>query len=409
MCANRLAHQTGRRTTNVRERNGNGKGRRQYGTGSVWQDDRGVWRGAVRLANGRRRTVTGTSERDARRKVDALRAEIESAAEDADAVRERWTLGDWLSHWIEDVAEDRAPNTVENRRWAQRHLEPLAQVKLTDLTTPMVDRFLKAKAAGTCKSESTLGRLRNVLAMALDAAIVYDLVDRNVARRASIPRQATASREGRALTPAEVAALLRVAREHRHEVIVVLGLYLGLRPGEICGLLWRHVDFDAGTVTIVQARRRNPGTGIEMTNAKARSERTLVAPEPVMDALRRHWQRQSRNHAVTPLRPPDDDLVVTSKSGRPLDARDHWAAVLRMGADAGIGRVIPYDLRHTCATAMVEAGVPLSNAADQLGHRNEAMLANTYRHRRRAPVAASSVLVEAYGAEPPAGPSRAVR
>jgi hypothetical protein len=53
--------------------------------------------------------------------------------------------------------------------------------------------------------------------------------------------------------------------------------------------------------------------------------------------------------------------------------------------------------------------VPLSNAADQLGHRNEAMLANTYRHRRRAPVAASSVLVEAYGAEPPAGPSRAVR
>jgi integrase len=236
--------------------------------------------------------------------------------------------------------------------------------------------------------------------MALDAARVSGYVERNVVRgQVSIPRGAAVSREARALEPDEATALLRAAREDRHEIIIVLGLYLGLRPAETCALRWESVDVEASTISIVSQRRRNPDRSVEMTAAKAGSERTLVAPAPVMDALRRHWirteQRRTRRRVVSMHRPASG-LVVTSRSGRPLDARDALAAIKRLGRAAGVGDLTVYDLRHTAATTMIDAGVPLSVAADQLGHKTEAMLAQTYRHKRRGAVSASAVLVDAY-------------
>src|SRR3954467_13400080 len=42
-------------------------------------------------------------------------------------------------------------------------------------------------------------------------------------------------------------------------------------------------------------------------------------------------------------------------------------------------------LRHTAASLMSDAGVPIEVAADQLGHRDTRMLSLHYRHRVRPP------------------------
>ena len=46
-----------------------------------------------------------------------------------------------------------------------------------------------------------------------------------------------------------------------------------------------------------------------------------------------------------------------------------------------MGHLAPNELRHSAASLLVEAGVPLQQVADMLGHKDIRMLAQTYRHK----------------------------
>ncbi|MGC8472583.1 MAG: tyrosine-type recombinase/integrase [Acidimicrobiales bacterium] len=55
----------------------------------------------------------------------------------------------------------------------------------------------------------------------------------------------------------------------------------------------------------------------------------------------------------------------------------------RLCATAGIDRITPYELRHSAASLLSDAGVPIETVADLLGHTTTQMLENVYRHRVR--------------------------
>jgi integrase len=367
---------------------------RDYGTGAVWQDrESGMWRGQL-VIDGRRRSVRASTKREVLRKLDALRDEAADSEDDSGA----YTVGEWLTRWVEEWAEGSA-NTEANRRWAITHLAPIQHRTVYLLTTEHVERVLTDKM-GEGLSRNSLVRIRTVLAMALDEAMRRRVVDYNVARLARIPKGARHAREGRALTADQAHALLEAAAEDRDEILVVLGLYLGLRPGEVCGLEWQDVDFDAGTVAVVQMRRREPDQSMSFTDPKAGSHRTLSAPRPVMAALERQRTRQ-KVERMAARDWQDFGLVATTRNGTPIDPSNHRRCVERMAGAAGIFMrppLTPNELRHTAATNMVDAGLTLSEVADQLGHANERMLTQTYRHKRRGAVGASAVLVDTYGA-----------
>jgi integrase len=65
-------------------------------------------------------------------------------------------------------------------------------------------------------------------------------------------------------TPAEIRLVLRAANNNRNGHLWYLALS-GLRRGEIAGLRWEDIDFEAGTIAItrnrVQAGARDVGTG----------------------------------------------------------------------------------------------------------------------------------------------------
>ena len=55
----------------------------------------------------------------------------------------------------------------------------------------------------------------------------------------------------------------------------------------------------------------------------------------------------------------------------------------RLCKKAGIERVTPYELRHSAASLLSDAGVPIEVLADLLGHSSTQMLEQVYRHRVR--------------------------
>ena len=347
-------------------------GRREHGKGQVRYDEaRRMWRGQVTI-DGKRRSVSGRTEGEARANLDKLLTAPET--DDAEGV---WTLGGWLGRWVDET--EGSANTVANRRWAIEHLKPLHKRHIDRLGALEVEAVLRAKQ-GDGLGRSSLVRIRTVLAMALDEALRHHLVGENIARVVRIPKGAHGTAERRALTPEETGRLLEAAALDAEGIVVPLGYYLGLRPGEVCGLTWSDIDLDAATLTVAQMRRREPDGSLTFCDPKAKSGRTFTHLRPeVLDALRRHKAAQAAAGLWS-----HTGLVVSTRTGTPIDPSNHRRALTRIAEAAGIfGGLTPNELRHTFATHFVSHGKSLTELSVAMGHKNERMAMLHYNHPGR--------------------------
>lgn len=362
-----------------------------YGEGSVYLDkSKGVYRGAVTI-NGVRRRVSGRTRSEALAALDELRTDMANAIPTGDETR----LATWIAWWLEFVGaarEDPSEATAYNYRWALAQASSLGGKRLRDLTTADIEALLrqlstrkpsKAKArAGRSGplGRSSLNRVRFALTEVLEEAVRRETIGRNVARHAKLPRNAKAPTPRRSLTPQEAENLLNAASGDGLEALVATMLYCGLRPGEVTGLTWDWVDFDDSTVTVRQSRKVLPDGTMVVGNTKAHSDRVQRMPEMVYDRLAAHKARQEQARRASKAW-EDNGLVFCNAIGRHIDPSNLRRDIRRLCKDAEIKPISPNELRHSAASLLVNAGVPLEEVADFLGHANVRMLAQTYRHR----------------------------
>jgi len=155
----------------------------------------------------------------------------------------------------------------------------------------------------------------------------------------------------RYLTRDEVAQLLRAARRSHWArwhlpLFILLGVYAGARHEAILSLRWPQVDLGHGLIDFNVPGRERTSKG-----------RALVPiPRPLLTFLRiAHARRRS------------DVGYVVEFHGAPIrSVRKAWKLAREA---AGLGpEVTPHILRHTCATWLVQAGVPFPKVARWLGH-----------------------------------------
>ena len=176
-----------------------------------------------------------------------------------------------------------------------------------------------------------------------------------------VPRPAHIQQTPGAWSDDQIAVYMAALRTHRHALALSLGLVLGLRRGEICGLRWTDIDFQRCQVNICNQRMRLDTGEIVDGPPKSRSSvRAVPVPAPLMDQLRR---RRQLSGYVCPLTP----------SG--LDAA-HRRLVHRLG--------LPYiplhGLRHTMATSVIRHGGDMRCLQLLLGHASYSTTANRYTH-----------------------------
>ena len=182
--------------------------------------------------------------------------------------------------------------------------------------------------------------------------------------------------------------------------LVVTGLMLGLRPGELCGLRWCDVDLDARAVHVRQSRTSERGAdGREVLRfgppKTAKSRRSLTMPAPVVAALQCQQALQARERLVAGTAWQDNDLVFANGIGDPFDPSNLRRMFARLTERAGLGPWHPNELRHSACSLLSAAGVALENVADVLGHDGTRMAARFYRHTVAPAVGAAVAPMEA--------------
>ncbi len=158
------------------------------------------------------------------------------------------------------------------------------------------------------------------------------------------------------------------------------------RPA-LLGLKWSD---RTGDVLHVQRSVKIEGGELILGETKTEaSNRPLRITQPVKDALKRHKarQRDERRYAESWT---DLDLIFPTSNGTLMDRHNYRRTLRRIVEKAEIGGSwTSHELRHTAISLLCDAGIPLEQVADQVGHTDIRMIQRTYRHRLGTPVDAA--------------------
>ena len=354
--------------------------RRGRGEGGITKRGDGRWMGQADLGwqdgKRRRKSLYGRTKGEVQAK---LRETLHRKAHGMPPVPEQETVGTFLRRWLDIKKEG-----VRQRTWTRyeqivrAHLLPnLDRIRLAQLTPQDVAECLRrVKVSG---SAYMARGARDVLRTALNQALRWELVSRNVAVLTDPPRHRT--REITPLTPRQAGTLLAAVTGHRLEALITVALGLGLRQGEALGLRWEEdVDLEAGQLSVQQTLVR-AGREPRFEEPKTdRSRRTITMPSVVAAALRRHRTRQLEEQLAAGPEWRQSGLVFTTPIGTPIDrGRLHgtFKAILR---SAGLPDIRYHDLRHTAATLLLVQGVDLRTIMATLGHSRISQTMDLYAH-----------------------------
>lgn len=346
-------------------------GRRLNNDGSVYRRALdGLWIGAASLGydeHGKllRKTVSARTKAEALAKLKKVQRQLDDGLPVPD---DRMTVNQLLDRWFDDVMRHQvAPNALDNyMSIAKIHLRPtFGRKRVSKLTTADVDSLVSEKLdAGL--STSTVRRIRSVLSAALDQAVRWGVVGRNVVSFTRGPKETRS--EGRTLTPEQARKLLDEVRGRRLEAFYITMLALGLRPGEALGLSWDAVDFKGKVLMVRKALKRERNQLVVGEVKTAKSRRSVNLPQPVVTALRAHKVRQAKERLVAGPGWTDTGLVFTTEIGTPIDPSNLRREFNEAFKKAGLGHWHPHELRHSAASIMLAQRVPLEVVADVLGH-----------------------------------------
>jgi integrase len=319
----------------------------------------GRWQGIVRVG-GRRHTHVCELRRDA----------VDWEAEQRIRLRQgTWvdprlgqqTFDVWVARWM--AARNVEPETaVADARTLARHVLPhWSGWPIAAVGRLEVQAWVTQLSHGT--GAPTVFKAYNLLAGAMAAAAEEDLIGRTPCRGIRLPEP-----NDRRLdwwTVGQLHAILAVLDEP-YRTVAALMAWCGLRWEEAAALSVASTSWLRREVTVHQvvtsARRVKP-------YAKSSAGNRVVRMEgPVAELLEPHWQ------AAAPVR----ELIWVARDGRPLLSRTwgaYWRAHVRDGLDGQPRPAVPYYsahvLRHSGASWLAQAGVPLGDLGRWLGHGHE--------------------------------------
>lgn len=334
--------------------------KRAHGEGTLSRRKDGRWEGKL-LVSGKRLSVYGATQAEARRKLDALKLAVGTGV---NVSAGRQTVASWAAYWIDEIAPVTAsPGTLERYAWTMRvhwlpllgH-RPLADVTLLDLQSAIADMTRRGF------SPSTVRTYLAVIRAAFMSAVRARVIPYSPAAGIRLPRVTPAQRP-HAWTAGEVSRFLAHARESGDPYTPVYSIMLGagLRPSEALALRWCDVDLDAGTITVARTARRVGGTVIVKEPKTPRSRRTVP--------MAGHTRQDLAAYMADRPRPVDPSaLLFPGRLPQPTDLATMRARFTATLLEAGLPKITLHELRDTYVTLALGAGVPPHIVMAAVGH-----------------------------------------
>jgi integrase len=340
--------------------------RRVKGEGSVYRRKDGRYMGEYTDATGKRRYISGKTKQDVAKK---LRKAMENKDKGISHDSKGLTLSKYLDAWLEQQKDRVREGTYKPYEAIVRlHIKPtLGSTKLERLTAMQLER-LYAQKLDAGLSARRVRYIHVTIRKALKDAVRLQLLSRNVADSAIPPRPS--KQEIQPLTQKQMKALLEAAKDDKLYALYVLACTTGMRQGELLGLQWKDIDFDAGTLQV----QRSVYEGVVSPPKTAASRRTIRLSRLALAALTQHRSKAARQRISEWCFPTVNGKTIGHQN---LHNRS-WKPLLKR---AGLPHSVRFhDMRHSCISLLVSRGVPIKVVSEMAGHADVSITLSVYGH-----------------------------
>lgn len=298
-------------------------------------------------------------------------------------------FGQFLDLWIENYAESSvSEGTLENyRSMINKHIkkDSIAKIQLTKLDSFMIQNYIAKKmksgridGRGDKLSPKSVKEQLSLIKNALKYACIWRILKENPSQYVQPPKVSKA--QTLTFTAEEAKRFLQHAEGDRFYLLFLMAIFTGLRQGELRGLRWSDIDFNNCTISVKQTVRKS-GTKAIFKEPKTPGSYAMVTfDQSFIPLLEEHRKQQMKDQEAFGPGYEKNFLVFCSYNGRPIDLKRlnvHFKNIIKK---AEVPEIRFHDLRHSCATILLENGVDIKLIQQRLRHSDIKTTGNIYSH-----------------------------
>jgi len=249
---------------------------------------------------GRRRSAVFPTEDLARRALARIKGELAARRAGVEPDRsDAPRLRDLAEEWLKRRATTHASARSDRQRWRD-HLDPvIGHLQPDDLDEATISRIVDKVRAG--RKPATAQRVVRLLSTFYTHLVEQRWASRNPVRTLSKQTRALIQPDHDPRTTPFLESLSDVERIFRAlpepvNIAYAIGALAGLRPGELLGLRWAHIDLDRRRIHVREQRK-----GARFVPLKDKESRIV----PILDSLAtvlRAWRLRCPGDLVLPAR-----------------------------------------------------------------------------------------------------------
>ncbi|MBQ7818636.1 MAG: site-specific integrase [Bacteroidales bacterium] len=289
------------------------------------------------------------------------------------------TFKKYLDYWFENIYAPRVKKTsVSIAIHALNHLiypNVDDNTKLCNVTVLYLDDILEKCAK---KGDSVAEECRSILSIAFSDAISFDYLKTNPLLLTK--RYTREKKPFIIFHKEEIKQLLEEAVYSEWYLEILLGLFCGLRKGEIYGLKFSDFDEDNCTLKIQRQivwephypnddyTQKPTQIAVERAPKTDAGTRKIRLHHVIVEEIKIRKRRIISDKEKLKERYSDSDYICCRHDGTPYRSARFNNVLEDICYKAGLPRITVHTLRHTFATIALESGLTLSKVSAMLGH-----------------------------------------
>lgn len=351
-------------------------GKRENGEGSIsWDKSRGKYRASIIDINGKRLFKRFNTRDEAKMWLGEMKAQF---MRQEYTIPSNITLSEWIIEWMKTFKSNLKISTKYEYLFRLKYIEPIANLPLQNITAFTIQKFLN-----DLESDSKRERTYILLYSAVKKAYQLGLINKNFMSVVERPKVIRKNIE--IFTTEELHKIFSYlkdkntpAKYRKFYIMILLAATTGIRLGELLALKWKYVNLHEGTIKIVSSIQHINGIGVYENSPKTEAgKRVITLPVEVLSLLKS--MKYGKENIIFINNELEYVFRTRNKTAYSSEnfIHQYWKPIL---LNVGVKYKNFHVLRHTHATQLLAAGVPILEVSKRLGHSKASHTLDLYGH-----------------------------
>ena len=288
-------------------------------------------------------------------------------------------IGEWMDEWLSEYM----PNIEETTRIGYQnkikcYIKPaIGDILIQSLTASHVQRMVNDMTRRGLSPKNIRDTFNNVNA-AMKLAVKIRLIPYNPCEGVSLPKRKKYKAE--VYSTEMINSLLTKTEGTDMYLPILILVSAGLRRGELLALRWQDIDFENKILKVRKNMVRGLNGYIIKSPKTEAGIRDISLGDSVMQKLVSAKEQYDKKKLAYGIGFQDLGFVISQSDGAPFSPDAMTRKWRRFLVGNNLPEIRLHDLRHSNATALIQAGVNPRVVQQRLGHSDVNITLNTYTH-----------------------------